>query len=87
MGLDREKAARFSFLLSIPAIIGAEILGLFELSGKPDYSAIIIGTVTAGITGFFALKGLVYLVKNGRLHYFSPYCWLAGCVAIVWGIL
>lgn len=85
LGLDRETAARYSFLLSIPAIIGAEFLSLKDASGGVDMP-IILGTISAGMVGFFALKFLVYLVNQGRLFLFSPYCWAVGSAALIWGI-
>ncbi len=86
MGLNRESAAKFSFLLSIPAIIGAEILSLSHIGAHSNFAAALFGTLTAGIVGFFALRFLVYIVKIGRLHYFSIYCWLIGAGLVIWGL-
>ncbi|MCF8070251.1 MAG: undecaprenyl-diphosphatase UppP [Desulfobacterales bacterium] len=84
LGLNRETAAKYSFLLSIPAIIGAEILSLKDLfndSAVLDL-ATCLGTVAAGITGYCSLKLLLFIIKKGKLHLFAPYCWLAGVVAL-----
>ena len=83
-GIDRETSARFSFLLSIPAIFGAELLSLKDCitTGFSFDQTTVYGTMTAFIVGFFALKFLLKVVKQGRLHYFAPYCWLAGIAAI-----
>lgn len=86
LGLDREIAARYSFLLSIPAIVGAEILGLKDAGFHSVDAAVLIGTLSAGIVGYFALTLLVYIVKKGQLHLFSPYCWLIGLIALIAGI-
>jgi undecaprenyl-diphosphatase len=88
LGLSRETAARYSFLLSIPAIIGAvgaEMLSLKYLSAQTFDMATLLGTVVAGVVGYFALALLVYIVKKGQLHFFSPYCWFVGASAMIWG--
>lgn len=84
-GLDRETAARYSFLLSIPAILGAMAL---ELGGAmatefPPARAVLLGTVIAAVVGYAALRVLINIVKKGDLYAFAPYCWLLGVVAIV----
>lgn len=88
-GIDRENAAKFSFLLSIPAIVGAELLGLKDLLGSginPDIST-LWGTIIAFITGYVALKVLLKIVRVGKLHLFAPYCWILGVIAVVAGVL
>ena len=85
LGIRREMAARYSFLLSIPAIIGAGLLSLKEgLSGPdPTIHFALLGAVTAALVGYGALKSLLHVVKKGRLHWFAPYCWLAGLLSVV----
>jgi undecaprenyl-diphosphatase len=89
LGIDRELAGRFSFLLCIPAIAGAMILSLNSPVANSTIPAagIFAGTVAAGLTGFFALKILLKLVRKGHLYYFSPYCWVLGSVALAWHYL
>lgn len=84
-GLDRETAARFSFLLAIPAIIGAMILQLSDAfsAGFPPATAVLTGTFAAAGVGYAALSILMPLVKRGDLYAFAPYCWLLGTVALV----
>lgn len=84
-GLDRDTAARFSFLLSVPAIMGAEVLGLKDImeQGLSIDLVTIYGTIAAFITGLIALKILLRLVHSGRFHLFAPYCWLVGVLAIL----
>ena len=86
LGIDRELAGRFSFLLCIPAIAGALILSLKSPAAYSTMSAaaIFAGTVAAGLTGFVALKILLKIVRKGRLYYFSPYCWVLGTMALIW---
>ncbi len=89
MGMDRSTAAKFSFLLSIPAIVGAELLGvkeMIETGGHLD-AATMIATLASFITGFFALKILIRLVHSGRFHLFAPYCWLIGSLVLISNIL
>ncbi len=84
-GLDRSLAARFSFLLSIPAIAGAQVVSLkdaFETGVLID-PATIYGTIVSFVVGLAALKLLIRLVHAGRFHLFAPYCWLAGALVIV----
>ncbi len=87
-GIDRETAARFSFLLSIPAIVGAEILSLkdfIELGSVINVTATLCGTLISFVVGYGALVFLLRIVKKGRLHLFAPYCWGLGILAIVIG--
>ncbi len=87
-GLDRQTAARFSFLLSIPAILGAELLSILESleQGVRLDAAVIYGTLVAFGSGLFALKLLIKLVHAGKFHLFAPYCWLVGILALFSGI-
>lgn len=87
MGLDREMAARYSFLLSIPAIAGAGLLSLKNGLSQTDLALqlSLLGAATAAIVGYGALKSLLRMVENGRLHVFAPYCWLVGLLAIILG--
>jgi undecaprenyl-diphosphatase len=89
LGVDREKAVRFSFLLSMPAIIGALVLQLVgESAGAGPVSAgvMAVGTITSFAVGYVALCLLVKLVQKGRLHVFAPYCFLLGGVAVIAGM-
>jgi len=83
-GLAREQAARFSFLLSIPAILGAVVLQMdAEGMGKVGGAALLTGFAAAAIVGLLALKLLVNLVRRGRLSYFAPYCWAIGLIGLL----
>jgi len=84
-GLDRQTAARFSFLLSIPAILGAECLSIAESldQGVELDDAIIYGTLVAFVSGLVALKLLIRLVHAGKFHLFAPYCWLLGILVLL----
>lgn len=86
MGLDRPNAARFSFLMVLPPIIGMNLLEV--LSG--DLSSAMLatlpfwaGVLTAFATGYLACRWMLSLVRRGRLIWFALYCALVGAVAIV----
>ena len=84
LGMGREEAARFSFLLSIPAILGALVLKfdwatLAATSGATAYG---VGFLVSAAVGWGALLGLLRVVRRGALHLFAPYCWLVGFGAI-----
>ncbi len=85
LGLDRHKAAKFSFLLSIPAILGAQVLSIKDMMtlGISIDSVTIYATIASFITGLIALKILLTLVHSGRFHLFAPYCWLIGSLVIL----
>lgn len=78
-GLDRDFAARFSFLLSIPVILGAGVLQLKDLSYSSTQVANLlpygVGFVSSILFGYFAIKVVLRLVRRGRLSVFSYYCW------------
>ncbi|MBW2066405.1 MAG: undecaprenyl-diphosphate phosphatase [Deltaproteobacteria bacterium] len=82
--MDRELAARFSFLLAIPAVIGA--LGLqIKVGGlgNEPVSVLLMGFLASTLTGLLALKLLLRIVKKGRLYYFAPYCWALGLAVLL----
>jgi undecaprenyl-diphosphatase len=85
LGIDREVAGRYSFLLSIPAILGALVLGLDaeEMQTTISIEMILLGTLIAAIVGYLALKLLLGLVRRGQLSWFAPYCWVLGLIALV----
>jgi|LGVF01.1.fsa_nt_gb undecaprenyl-diphosphatase len=89
LGINREIAGRYSFLLSIPAILGAMILSLNSAIIQTDIPVkiILLGTVTAAIVGYIGLKILLRMVKQGHLYYFAPYCWLLGATTLIWSLL
>ncbi len=85
-GLDRELAGRFSFLISVPAIIGALVVefDMAEVSGI-GYIPFLTGIFTSFLVGLLALKVTMHFVRKGKLYWFLPYCFLAGIVAILIG--
>ena len=88
MGLDKEFAAKFSFILSIPAIFGACVIQLKDigLSMSGDGAAIILGFIAAFISGYLAIKWLLDLIQNKSLDIFAYYCWIVGIVVFMGSI-
>ena len=85
-GLERGFSVRFSFLLSVPAIIGANIVTLFTSLSDVDWALMpryLVGVIVAGVTGFFAIKLVKLLVETQWFGKFSYYCWFIGIVAII----
>lgn len=85
--LDRSLAARFSFLLSIPAILGAAVLETKDFlqnpAGTRDIGAVILGTVVAAVAGYAAIKFMLRLLERGNMRLFAGYVWVLGLVVII----
>ena len=89
MGFDRKFAVRYSFLMSLPAVLGATILevkDVLELEGGlatellPKY---LVGMVVAGVVGYFAIRLVNLLAAKGKFGAFAYYCWAAGIAALI----
>ena len=77
LGLNRDFAGRFSFLISLPAIFGALILSLKDLKSF-DISYAVIGLITSFVFGIIALKFLISFLKRGKFFHFGFYCMIVG---------
>jgi undecaprenyl-diphosphatase len=88
MGLDKEFAAKFSFILSIPAIFGAFILQLKDIGSSLDanFLPIILGFVAAFIAAYVAIKWMLDLIQKRSLDMFAYYCWIVGIVVFMGSI-
>ncbi len=87
VGMNRENAVRYSFLLSIPAILGANLIALvkafktgIDASLIPAY---LLGMVVAGVVGYFSISLLRRIARKGRFGGFAYYCWAVGLLAIL----
>ena len=90
LGIDKSKAARFSFLMVIPLIFGSMAKSILEIDSQVSEISILslsLGFIAAFITGILACKWMIEWVKNSKLWYFSVYCLVAGTVAIIIEIL
>ncbi len=87
-GMEREAAARFSFLLSVPAILGAGLLELRALAelGEtwPAPPVLLPAVAAAAVSGVLAISLLLGVVRRGRIGLFAYYCWLVGGAAVLW---
>mgnify|MGYP001466204794 FL=1 len=87
--IDRNKAARFSFLMVIPLILGSMAKSVMDGDLSQDSTALLpllVGFVSAFITGVFACRWMVTLVKKSQLKYFSFYCFAVGALAILFSV-
>jgi undecaprenyl-diphosphatase len=88
LGWKREEAARFSFLLSIPAIFGAALFQFSKIDiGAQPWPIIITGVVVSALVGYLALVLLVSVINRGKFYAFSFYCLLAGITAIAFSFV
>lgn len=90
LGIDKSKAARFSFLMVIPLIFGSMAKSILEIDSQVSEISILslsLGFIAAFITGILACKWMIEWVKNSKLWYFSVYCLIAGSVAIIFELL
>lgn len=90
-GFDRSFAVRFSFLMSLPAILGANILEIkdavdagINMEELPMY---IIGVVVAAVVGYFAIRLVKSLSDKGKFGKFAYYCWAVGLGSLIAGIV
>ena len=84
--VDRKEAADFSFLMSLPVIVGAtllKVLDLVEEGADVDVLPLAIGTLVAYVTGIWAIKVVIAVVQRGDLRYFAYYCFAAGTLGLL----
>jgi undecaprenyl-diphosphatase len=86
-GLDRREAARFSFLMSVPVMLGAGLIAGIDLARLPDLPAvlppILIGALGAAITGYLAIRWLLAFLVRRPLTIFAIYCTIVGLGGIL----
>lgn len=83
-GLNGRDSARFSLLLSVPAIIGAMLYELKDVSGlNIGIKALLIGTISSFIVGYFAIRFLLKSLQRGYFPIFAYYCWLIGLLGLI----
>lgn len=88
IGLDKEFAAKFSFILSIPAILGAFVVQLKDIGAVADFNilAVLFGFLAALISGYLAIKWLIELIQKRSLDVFAYYCWIVGIIVFMGSI-
>ena len=86
---EKEEVARFSFLMVLLPIIGANVLDMTSSTGSYGEGVgvlpILIGFISAFLVGVLACKWMINLVKRGKLIYFALYCSVIGLIALVFG--
>lgn len=88
-GLDKEFAFRFSFLMSIPAILGAAVLKMMDVDAADlvtNAGPYAVGMVVAAVVGYASIRWLKNLIQKDQFHYFGYYCLAVGLIAIACGI-
>lgn len=87
VGMKQETALRFSFMLYIPVSLGGVVLGISDFIGEPNKMDLALPyTVTFFATLFmtyFAMRWFMGIMKNGKLHYFTYYCFLVGVLLLI----
>ena len=88
---QREFAVKYSFLMSIPAVLGATLFEVMDLSESTVQSSelmpMILGTIVAAVVGFFCIKTMLVIVKQKKFTYFAVYCFIVGCIAVGYTII
>lgn len=89
--IHKEDAAKFSFLLSLPAILGGVVLQILKLYSGEQLASfhmigtipLIVGTLAAAISGYLAVKWMLNILKTGTLRIFSVYVWILGSIILI----
>ncbi len=93
LGFDRKFAVRYSFLMSLPAVLGATLLELKDVTGveggisselMPKY---LLGMAIAGVVGYFSIRLVNVLAAKGKFGAFAYYCWAAGLVFLLLSLI
>ena len=91
LGFDKDFAVRYSFIMSIPAVLGAAVLELKDFSlagvGMVTFVNYMIGTVISGVVGYICIKTMLVVVRQKTFKGFSIYCLIVGTLAIVWNFI
>jgi undecaprenyl-diphosphatase len=88
IGLNKEFAAKFSFILSIPAIFGAFVIQLKDIGSAMDanFLPVFLGFIASIVAGYVAIKWMLDLIQNKSLDIFAYYCWLMGLIVFMGSI-
>ena len=87
LGIKSREAAKFSFMLAIPAIVGATVLTILETEfneAKDLIIPLITTAFVAFLSGYFALNFLIKILNNGKFYYFSIYCIFLGIISLLY---
>ena len=83
MGIQRDKAAKFAFLMAIPVLLGAGLLQFFTIDSQANISLfpLIIGFISSAFTGYMVINWLLAVISWGKFYYFSIYCFIVSLLA------
>jgi undecaprenyl-diphosphatase len=86
LGIKREDAVEFSFLMALPAVFGASLLQIRHIESIPgeNISYYIFASLVAFVSAFFAIHFMIQFVKKASLKYFALYCLIVGIITVVW---
>ena len=92
VGFDRQFAVRYSFLMSIPAILGANILSMVDVAQSggvvwADVPVYLVGVIVAAVSGYFCIRLLKMIAEKGKFGFFAYYCWAVGLGTLVLQLL
>ncbi len=91
LGFDKNFAVKYSFIMSIPAVLGAAILEIKDFTAITSDPVILVnygvGTVVAAVVGYICIKTMLVVVRGKKFKGFAYYCFLVGVVAIVWNFM
>ncbi len=89
-GVEKSRAAEFSFLLSVPVILGAGVMELGKMMDTApsamEIVTLLAGAAASAISGYLAIRFLLDVIKKGKLYYFAYYCWLVALIVIIFSI-
>ena len=88
LGLEREYAARYSFLLSVPAVLGAGLIQIKDIASiDASLTVLFAGFVSSVIFGYLAIKLLMKMIKGWSLDIFAYYCWIVGALTLILSLI
>lgn len=89
-GFDKNFAVRYSFIMSIPAILGALVLELADLGSQTiptnELMYYLAGTVVSAVVGYICIKTMLVVVRQKKFRYFAYYCFMVGLIAVMWNL-
>lgn len=85
LGVQAPEAAAFAFLMAVPAIAGAAVLSVPELTsgGGPGAIPLLVGGVASAVVGVLAIRTFVAMLSRRAFHWFAPYCWAVGAAYLL----
>jgi undecaprenyl-diphosphatase len=90
LGVDPVRAAEFSFIMAIPAIGGAALLQIPDLSADVatvGAGPLLVSFAASLVAGVAAIRILIALLRKGSFHRFAPYLWTVGVITVVWALV